>query len=196
MGRTEPLATVVFAHPAQDSFNHRVLERVVATLGRLGRAVEVLDLYRMEFDPVLPLSEIRSHFSFDPRVQRCSTALAASEAVIFVYPDWWGGPPAILKGFLDRVWRPGVAYDFVGDEEAGREHRPLFGDKRILVLCTTDHPVDRPYPAKSVWEDLIVPFCGAAAFEFHCLFDLRNTSWADRQSWLVGVDAILSRLLS
>ena len=105
---------VVFCHPAQESFQRAILTELTARLEADGHALTVLDLYAQGFEPVLAAEAWRAHrqdrafeaADLAPHV----AALRAAEGVVFVYPNWWFGPPAMLKGWLDRVWRPGVAF--------------------------------------------------------------------------------------
>lgn len=108
---------VIHAHPVAESFSARLRETVVESLAKAGHDVVLCDLYRRGFDPVL---------SSEERIVRYDTAkntahvadyvaeLRAAEALVLVYPTWWSGFPAILKGWFDRVWLPGVAFDLEG----------------------------------------------------------------------------------
>lgn len=117
---------VVWAHPDVTSYNAALCQAAVAALRERGHDVTLLDLYRSGFDPVLSPTEKASYL---PRthenivaLQGHVDALKSAEALIVVYPTWMYGPPAMLKGWLDRVMLPGVAFR-VG---AG-PHRPITG---------------------------------------------------------------------
>ena len=105
---------VVFCHPAGESFQRTILDALSARLEADGHAVRVLDLYGEGFDPVLGAEAWRDHrqerthgaADLAPHIE----ALCAAEGLVFVYPTWWFGMPALLKGWLDRVWQPGVAF--------------------------------------------------------------------------------------
>ena len=129
---------IVLCHPRKESFNHATAERVRRTLLASGYDAGWHDLYRDEFDPVLREEELRSRFSFDENVQRYWQELERSEGLVIVHPDWWGQPPALLKGWVDRVFRPGIAYEHEGEEFADKQRRGLLAGKKGLVLCTTD----------------------------------------------------------
>src|SRR5271155_1441936 len=104
---------VLFAHPLADSF-HAVLHRtVLVALREAGHHVDDCDLYAEGFDPVLSAEE-RRHYH-DPAVNRAPVAsyvarIEAAEALVVCFPTWCFGPPAILKGFFDRVLVPGLAF--------------------------------------------------------------------------------------
>ena len=105
---------VVFCHPAEESFQRTILAELAARLTADGHGLRVLDLYAERFDPVLGAEAWRAHrrnLSFasadlDPHIE----ALRGAEGVVLIFPTWWFGLPAMLKGWLDRVWRPGVAF--------------------------------------------------------------------------------------
>lgn len=109
---------VVRAHPLADSYNAALHARTLAGLGRAGHTVDALDLYADGFDPRLTAGERAGYHDtaaplpvdVAPYVER----LRDAEALVFVFPVWCFGVPAILKGFFDRVLRPGVAFDIDG----------------------------------------------------------------------------------
>jgi NAD(P)H dehydrogenase (quinone) len=84
------------------------------------------DLYREKFSPVLPLREVPRDVKLPPLINRHCLEIAEADGIIVVHPNWWGQPPAILKGWIDRVLRPGVAYKFAeGDKRGWRVDRSL-----------------------------------------------------------------------
>jgi putative NADPH-quinone reductase len=132
---------VVFCHPLRDSFAGAVLDRCVAELGRAGHEVAVKDLYREGFDPVLSAEERRA-YEEAPRNRRPVAeeivALQGVRGLLLVYPTWWYGMPAMLKGWFDRVWLPGVA--FALDERRGISAHGLGGIERLMVVTTHGAP--------------------------------------------------------
>src|ERR1700759_3194996 len=98
---------VVFSHPAADSFQRSILDSLVDRLTRDGHAVQVVDLYAEGFDPVLDIAAWRAHRGNQTHatadLSAHIAALRGAEGLIFVYPTWWYGLPAMLKGWLDRV---------------------------------------------------------------------------------------------
>ncbi|MCP4266086.1 MAG: NAD(P)H-dependent oxidoreductase, partial [Candidatus Brocadiaceae bacterium] len=112
-------ATVVLAHPYKESFNHAIYNRVIETLDLCGITVFYHDLYSDGFNPVLSVSELGKEPSNDLLVKKYVEDMVASEFLIFIHPNWWGMPPAILKGYIDRVIRPPHAYDFPTNDSGG-----------------------------------------------------------------------------
>jgi NAD(P)H dehydrogenase (quinone) len=104
---------VVYCHPVPESFCAVVRDAVLATLAARGAEVRLVDLYAEGFDPVLSADERRSYHEqapSDPKLVSHVENLNWADAVLFVYPTWWYGLPAMLKGWLDRVWATEVAF--------------------------------------------------------------------------------------
>lgn len=128
---------VVYAHPVEGSFCSLLRDQVVADLNSGGHHVDLLDLYAENFDPVFSADEHRLHRAGPeekPAVADQARRLGQAEALVLVYPTWWGGQPAILKGWIDRVWIEGVAYTFPA---AARRVKPLLTQVKSLAVVTT-----------------------------------------------------------
>jgi putative NADPH-quinone reductase len=127
----------IHAHPTRDSFNsdlHRaVLERL-----RTAHEIEDTDLYAERFDAVLDAPEFRAYATdyvpedLKPHVER----LRRAQALLFMFPTWNYGMPAIVKGYFDRVWKPGVAFELVN----GRPHPTLRHITHVGVITTYGSP--------------------------------------------------------
>ena len=106
-------ALVVYAHPRPESFTAAVRDTVVEKLNAAGAELRVSDLYASGFDPVLSAENHRDYEDCDINRKGLEDEIANLEwcdTLIFVYPTWWYGLPAMLKGWLDRVFLPGVAF--------------------------------------------------------------------------------------
>jgi putative NADPH-quinone reductase len=107
-------ALVVYAHPSPHSLTHALYEAATAALAAAGHEVVGLDLYAEELEPAMTEAERRAYHSdrpiVDPTVARHAELVRWADALVFVYPTWWMGLPAILKGWLERVLVPGVAF--------------------------------------------------------------------------------------
>ncbi|MBV9509231.1 MAG: NAD(P)H-dependent oxidoreductase, partial [Caulobacteraceae bacterium] len=132
---------IVFCHPARQSFQGSILAELIERLRRLGHAVRVLDLYAEAFDPVLDEDawrahrQGRSHPASD--LAEHIAALKAAEGLVLVYPTWWYGLPARLKGWFDRVWQPDVAFTI---EHGAFRTRQLSRLRRFAVITTCGSP--------------------------------------------------------
>ena len=106
---------VVYAHPAADSYQASLHQRILRALSARGDEVIDFDLYAMQFNPAMGEEEWRGHDEPSrpppPDLKVYIDALQWADACVFCFPTWWLGMPAILKGYFDRVWRPGVAFE-------------------------------------------------------------------------------------
>lgn len=98
---------LILAHPMLGSFNHAIAEVAQNTLESCSHDVSFHDLYMERFDPILPSEEIPKGVDINPIVHKYCEEIALADGIIIVHPNWWGMPPAILKGWVDRVIRPG-----------------------------------------------------------------------------------------
>lgn len=127
---------VIYSHPVETSFNAALHGEVVASLKRAGHEVDDCDLYAEEFNPVMSRAE-RLGYHLIPQnqapVQRYVDRVMWAEAIVFCFPTWCFGLPAMLKGFFDRVFMPGVAFDMSDPANV----RPALTHLRVVVAVTT-----------------------------------------------------------
>jgi putative NADPH-quinone reductase len=127
---------VVHSHPDPESFSAALRAETLAGLAEAGHETRLIDLYAEDFDPVLRREAWRAYE--DPLTNRGGLEahvahLRWAEAIVFVYPTWWYGLPAMLKGWLDRVWLPEVAFSLPRDGDI----RPMLTHIRKLGVVTT-----------------------------------------------------------
>lgn len=127
-------ATIIYAHPNPASFNHAILERVTAELAALGVTSQIRDLYQLDFDPLLKPADFEAFkvgtVPADIRAEQ--EYIQQADWLVFIYPTWWWDRPAILKGYIDRVFSHGFAYGVGADLSV----LPLLSDKRAFVFNT------------------------------------------------------------
>jgi NAD(P)H dehydrogenase (quinone) len=126
---------IVFAHPLETSFVSSVHARVVEILRSRGHIVDDLDLYAEKFDPVMSREGLRHYVDTSANTREVEDyvrRLRAAEALIFVFPVWFDGLPAILQGYFQRVFVPGVS---VRIDETGLFHPNLRNIKRMAAIC-------------------------------------------------------------
>lgn len=130
---------VIYAHPIAGSFQSALHRSVVDTLTAAGHDVDDCDLYSENFQPVLSAGERRAYHSPAPDTVAVAgeiERLRRAEGLVFVFPTWWFGMPAILKGYIDRVWVPGVAFEL----KNGRTLPLLHNIRRFAVITTYGSP--------------------------------------------------------
>lgn len=132
---------VVLSHPNPDGFGSASARVAVDALHAAGHRVTLLDLYGEGFDPVMSREELHRYQSRTPDtsgpLKRHIEAVTSADAIVFVYPTWWSGLPAVLKGWLERVMLPTVSFDFDGRNKV----RPaLTNIRRVVVISTYGSP--------------------------------------------------------
>ena len=190
---------VVLAHPDRKSFNHAIAERIVNVLIKNRHDVTFHDLYEERFDPVIPASEIRKNGTVEGKIQHYCNELSSCDGIIFIHPNWWGQPPAILKGWIDRVVRPGVAYKFNENDSGEGIPEGLLKAQIAVVINISDTEDDRERsvfgdPLENIWKKCIFEFCGIKNF-FRKTFRIIVTSTkAQRKNWLDESESITKNL--
>jgi putative NADPH-quinone reductase len=127
---------VVTCHPDRSSFTAAVAERALTAIRGSGHELRVTDLYQDGFDPLLSAAERRRHLEpgSDPAVADYVEDLAWCERLVLVYPTWWSGQPAMMKGWIERVWVRDVAFDLPPD--SNRVHARLHNVRRLVAVTT------------------------------------------------------------
>lgn len=127
---------VVYCHPSPTSLVAAVRDRVLAGLERAGAEVRLTDLHAEGFEPALSAAERAAHLQpgVDPSIASHAADLQWCDTLVLVYPTWWAGQPAMLKGWFDRVWANGVAWDL---PEGANRLRPRLRNVRRIVAVTT-----------------------------------------------------------
>lgn len=163
---------MVLAHPDRTSLSYQLFNETAVILEAGGDKVYRQDLHAEDFDPVMPLDELKRRMSLDPQVSRYARELGQSGHLILIHPDWWSSPPAILKGWVDRILRPGTAYDeihdFPGDEA---EFVPLLSYKKVSVVALSYRDVSSR-TLRAFWEDTVFGWCGVRDFSLYHLKDI------------------------
>jgi len=189
---------VLLAHPDPASFNHAIADTVCARIKENGHRLIFHDLYQERFNPVLSAAEIPAEAELPPGIEAHCHELADADGIVIIHPNWWGQPPALLKGWVDRVIRPGVAYRFLeGDAGAGIPVG-LLKARSAVVFNTANTPAEREHsvfkdPLERLWRNCIFDLCGVSVF-YRKMFAVVVTSTADERAlWLAEVTAAIDR---
>jgi len=192
--------SVILAHPNVQSFNHAIAQAAIAELTRQGHQVVFHDLYVEEFAPILPDSEIPEEAHLSQEVALHCQEISRADGIIIIHPNWWGQPPAILKGWIDRVIRPGVAYQFGEGDQGEGVPVGLLKAKVALVFNTSNTPAEREMkvfgdPLETLWKNCIWGLCGIATV-YRKMFSVIVTSTLEqRREWLKEVQDIVGQYL-
>jgi len=190
--------SVIVAHPDPQSFNHAIARAALAQLRQNGHRAVFHDLYAENFDPVLPSHEMAKDVPLPPEVESHCRDISSADGIIIVHPNWWGQPPAILKGWIDRVIRPGVAYQFLDGDDGEGIPVGLLKAKAALVFNTSNTPEERELkvfgnPLETLWKNCIFGLCGVTTF-YREMFGVIVTSTAEqREQWLARVRQVVAR---
>lgn len=151
---------IVYAHPKEDSFNHAILESAVRAFEGRGDSVVVRNLYSLSFNPVLSASEYDG--TLPPEIIQEQSYITNANAITLIFPLWWTSMPAILKGYIDRIFSYGFAYQF---NQEGHTERLLQGKKGFMI--TTQGSENSYYDSTGMTEALklttdtgIYNYCG------------------------------------
>ena len=189
---------VVYCHPNPKSYTHAVLEAVEAGLRGGQATIERIDLHADGFDPVLVVDETRRRRDLDKveATQRYRELVAWCDALVLVYPVWWGGFPAMLKGFVDRVFVSGLTYSFAGRPKQAVLPEGLMRGKELDCFYTLDSPAIVAWLDPGWWSSYfsVFKYCGFRAVRRHYLTPLKHTSRETREAWLREVERRARRL--
>jgi NAD(P)H dehydrogenase (quinone) len=187
---------VILAHPDESSFNHAIAKAAIKALDNNGHEVISHDLYREHFDAILPKREILKKAKPSNAIEKYCRELADADGIIIVHPNWWGQPPAILKGYIDRVFRPGVAYEFAEGDSGEGVPIGLLSARAALVFNTSNTRLERELevfgdPLQVLWKQCVFDLCGVQTF-YRRMFGVVVTSTEEqRQVWLGEVEKVV-----
>lgn len=190
---------LVVAHPNPASFNHALAAAAAESLRALGHEVVVEDLHADHFDPVTPAAEFPKNAPLPPDIARRCTELASADGLIVVHPNWWGQPPAILKGWLDRVVRNGVAYEFRVGPNGKPGPVPLHKLRAALVINTGNTPLEAELalygdPLDNLWKRCVGGMCGIPRTERLYFTPVIVSTPEQRTAWLAETRAKTAEL--
>ncbi|MHA1994144.1 MAG: NAD(P)H-dependent oxidoreductase [Candidatus Hodarchaeales archaeon] len=184
---------IVYSHPNPESFNHAILENLVSSIHHSEHQIDIVDLYADGFDPILKNNDFiqfrENNIPLDVAEQQ--SRVLDADLLIFVHPIWWGGFPAMLKGYFDRVFSIGFAYTM---GEYGPEG--LLTSKRVQVIRTT--ALSEEAYMKSGVENLIrtlleykfIVVCGVSDLQHHVFYEVPSVSAEVRKEYLNQVQEI------
>jgi len=190
--------SVILAHPDPKSFNHAIAQSVIRELTQNERKFLFHDLYAESFNPVLPANEILAESCIPKELEAHCQELSTADGIIIIHPNWWGQPPAILKGWVDRVIRPDVAYKFESGDNGEGIPLGLLKAKFALVFNTSNTSAERELkvfgdPLQALWKNCIFDLCGVKIF-YREMFNIIITSTlTQREQWLERVREVVKQ---
>jgi NAD(P)H dehydrogenase (quinone) len=186
--------SVLLAHPNPGSFNHAIARTAVETLAALKHRFVFHDLYAEQFDPVMTAEELAKDALLPPDIERHCQEIGEADGIIFIHPNWWSQPPAILRGWTDRVLRVGRAYHFVPDGKGGAKPVGLLKARVGLVFNTANTPQETEEelygdPLETLWRKVVFGLCGVPTVYRRNFSSVILSTLEQRQAWLREVTA-------
>ncbi|MGA2062666.1 MAG: NAD(P)H-dependent oxidoreductase [Thermoguttaceae bacterium] len=190
--------SIILAHPDAKSFNHAIAQTASERLRQNGHCVVLHDLYAERFDPLLPACEFTQEASLPKEIDLHCREISAADGIVIVHPNWWGQPPAILKGWIDRVIRSGVAYKFLDGDSGEGVPVGLLRAKTALVFNTSNTPAERETaafgdPLETLWKNCVFGLCGVTNFHRETFAVVVTSDEEQRKQWLGRVREIVDR---
>ena len=181
--------SVILAHPEPGSFNAAIARMACEELSEQGHEVWFHDLYAEGFDPLLCGTEYLRDANLPEMIEVHCRQIAETDGIVIVHPNWWGMPPAILKGWIDRVIRPGVAYAFQEGDKGEGVPIGLLKAKTAIVLNTSNTSPQREDsvfgdPLERIWKDCVFGLCGVPQFYRKMFRTVVTSTPQQRQQWL------------
>lgn len=195
------MISLILCHPTPGSFNHAIANQTRSTLEAMGHEVAFHDLYAERFAPVLPGIEIARDGFVPDFVARHCNEIAEASGIVVVHPNWWGMPPAVLTGWVDRVMRPGLAYEFLeGDGGEGVPSGLLKASSAVVFNTSNTFPERESQvfgdPLERIWKDCVFGLCGVNDFHRRTFSVVVTSTPEERAAWLDEVEATLRRVFA
>jgi len=192
--------SIILAHPTKESFNHAIAEAAEKFFEDRRDEIYFHDLYSENFNPVLPIEEVSKNGKVDPAIQKYCYEISVSDIIVMVHPNWWGQPPAILKGWIDRVIRPGIAYEFEETDAGDGVPIGLLKARCAIVFNTSNTPPERERsifgdPLERLWNNCIFGLCGIKNFHRKMYGVVCTSSLEQREIWLKDVRRTLEKFV-
>jgi len=184
---------LILAHPKKGSFNHAIASRVHNELLKLGHSVWFHDLYEEAFDAVYR-PENADQEDWLTRMHR--DRVIGCDGLIVVHPNWWGQPPAILKGWIDKVLVEGTAYGFDPEDNGSGVPVGLLRATQALIINTSNTPLERERaefqdPLETIWKNCVLHYCGVENVERKVFRVIANSAYEDRTAWLAEAESMV-----
>jgi len=192
--------TIVFNHPYEGSFCNAILNSVCLGLKEADHQIDIIHLDEDGFNPVMTADDLkafREKQPIDPKVIGYKNRLEKADHVVFIFPIWWELMPAMMKGFVDKVIFPGLAYDYVNGSNT--RMKPLLDNiKGITVITTMNTPgilyrlvfgnaIQKSFMRGTFWK------LGYKNRKWISFNRVKQVSDEKRQSWLAGIEKTFAK---
>lgn len=191
----------VIAHPTSESFSHAMASAARECLQKNGYEFALHDLYAERFDPVQPTGELQNSTSTDRLVEQHCEEIARANLILVFHPNWWGQPPAVLKGWIDRVLRLNTAYGYPPGTPPEGVPIGLLKARHAFVFNTSNTPIERELevfgdPLDLIWRRCVFPLCGVSEVTRRMYGPIAGSTVEQRTSWLADVAGLVEKVAS
>lgn len=190
---------IIFGHPDPDSFNGTILKAIENKLTEKQYQFISKNLYQLNFNPILNLDDLTrmqdSTVASDIAIEQEDIKWAKN--IILIYPIWWSGQPAIVKGWIDRVFSPGFAYAFQEDGTV----KGLLSDKTVMVFTTTRSGEDNMEESgmaaaiEKIMMEGVLGFCGVETMLYKNLYGVSTVTEDERNKMLLEIEYLVSNAI-
>ena len=182
---------IINGHPDEESFNYGLSEAYKAGAHASAAEVQEIRIRELDFDPNLQFG-YRKRTELEPDLLNAQEAIRWANHLVWVYPVWWGSVPAMMKGFLDRVFLPGFAFK---KREGSVWWDKYLTGKTARLICTLDQPAwyyrwVYGSPSHKAMKKLTMQFVGIKRVGVTTIGPIRLSQEAFRQKWLQRVEVL------
>jgi len=185
---------VLLGHPSRDSFCHALAEDYIQAAVSAGAQVRTLFLGDLKFDPILH-EGYRAIQPLEPDLEKAREDIRWAQHLVFVYPSWWGGLPALLKGFVDRIFLPGFGFKF--HEKAMLPEKLLTGRSARLIVTMDTPPLIYKLilkaPGHNQMKKCILGFCGISPVKITTLSPMKKADQKRLAGYLEDVRGLAKK---
>lgn len=179
------LIYIVASNPKAQSLTVTAAKHCAAILTRNKRENIFVHLDSLCYDPLLTEQEIQRRISFDPVTLKFQQNLKKAALLALFFPDWYGFPPALLVGWLQRVLAPGLAFEYTGEEYEPKYKRGLLTNLKVLLAVSSDEDAAAPLDyTLALFRNRIFSYCGVEQILDAVLYNTHNSQYKQRKKWM------------
>ncbi len=177
---------LVSANPNPDSLTVHVAQLCYDVLQKHSKPVTYIYLDEIQYNPLVSQQEIYRRMTFDEATVRHQQILRSASTLMLFFPDWFGFPPALLVGWLQRVFAPGIAFEYAGKEFELKEKRGLLSQLTVIVVMSTDEhqTSNKVADAVSLLQKRLLLHCNVSDVQSLVLYDTHNLKRKQKRKWI------------
>lgn len=176
---------IINGHPDKESFNYALSKAYIKGIEKTDSNINHINISELEFNPNLEYG-YRKRTELEPDLCNAIDKIKKADHLVWIFPMWWYGSPAIMKGFIDRTFLPGIAYQPIEGKPLPKK---LFKGKSARIIITADTPKWYDFlmmkrPAINQFKKGTLKFCGISPVKVTYISTIKNSSSSFREKWL------------